>query len=253
MNKTIVEVKNLTKKFSSGKKITTAVDNISFSIKEGEIVGLLGPNGAGKTTTIRMLLSLLIPDAGIINIFGKNLLTNREEILSQLNFTFVGSHFGSRLTVAETLKFYAMLYEVKDLNKRITEVLSSLNMNKFRNKQMREISSGEISQIMICKALVNRPKLLLLDEPTASLDPDTAQRVRDHIKIICRKYLVTILYTSHNMYEVEEMCNRIIFLSRGKIIISGTPLAITQKIIRESAKEPSLKEVFIKISRGEVE
>ena len=230
----------------------TAVDNISFSIKEGEIVGLLGPNGAGKTTTIRMMLTFIVPDAGQINILGKNLFLHREEILKQVNFTFVNNTYGGRLTVYETLIFFAKLYEVADYGKIITKLLKQFEVEHLKNKKTRELSSGELSKVALCKALLNNPKILFLDEPTASLDPDMADKARKSIKDVQREYGTTILYTSHNMHEVEEMCDKIIFLHQGKIIISGTPLEITKKILHESAKEPAMREVFIKISRGDL-
>ncbi len=246
MTNTIVDVKNLTKKFKS----ITAVDNISFAINEGEIVGLLGPNGAGKTTTIRMLLTFITPDTGNINILGKDLSLHREEILKQVNFTFVNSNFGGRLTVEETLLFFAKLYEVENSRVKIKDLLAKFEIVHLKDKKTRELSSGELSRMALCKALLNNPKVLLLDEPTASLDPDIAERTRKLIKEIQAQYAITILYTSHNMHEVEELCDKIIFLHQGKIIISGTPLEITRKIIHEDATEPSLREVFIKISRG---
>ena len=247
MDEPIIEVTNLTKTF--GKFV--AVDDVSFSIRQGEIVGLLGPNGAGKTTTIRMLLTLITPDAGKISIFGKDLFTDREEILKKVNFTFVGNNFGGRLTVYEIINFFAKLYEVENAKKKIEELLSLFDLNKHKNKKTRELSSGEMSKVALCKALLNSPKILYLDEPTASLDPDMADTTRKLIKKFQIEHDMTIIYTSHNMHEVEEMCNRIIFLNYGKIIISGTPLEITKKVLQYSAKEPSLREVFIKISRGQ--
>lgn len=247
--KILVEVRNLTKNFKGAQ----AVDGISFDIHEGEIVGLLGPNGAGKTTTIRMMLSLIIPDSGEIRILGKDLSLNREEILKQVNFTFVNNTFGGRLTVKETLNFFAKLYEVNEADKIIKDLLEKFEISNLKNKKTRELSSGELSRIALCKAMINKPKILFLDEPTASLDPDIADKTRILIKDIKRQYGMTILYTSHNMHEVEEMCGRIIFLHKGKIIISGTPLEITREIIHESAKEPAMRDVFIKISRGDLD
>lgn len=246
MAENIVQVNHLTKKFGQ----FTAVNDISFSISEGEIVGLLGPNGAGKTTTIRIILTLIIPESGQINIFGKDLFLNREEILKKVNFTFVNNLMGGRLTVNEMLIFFAKLYEVSDYRVKIDELLNRFEINQFKNKKTRELSSGELSRVALCKALLNNPEILFLDEPTASLDPDMADKTRELIKEIQKQYGMTILYTSHNMHEVEEICDRIIFLHKGKIVISGTPLEITKKIIDESASEASLREVFIKISRG---
>jgi len=250
-NTAVVEVKNLTKKFGPAGAGLTAVDNISFSIKTGEIVGLLGPNGAGKTTTLRMLLTYITPDSGSIIIFGKELFSHREEILKKVNMTFVNNTFGARLSILETLNFFAKLYEVHNAEQMISSLLEKFELSEMQNKKTRELSSGELSRLALCKALINSPKILFLDEPTASLDPDMADRTRKLLKEIQGQNGMTILYTSHNMHEVEEMCDRIIFLNKGKIIITGTPLEITRKIIQESSKEPALREVFLRISRGE--
>lgn len=249
MAEKIVEVNHLTKKFGPRTDRITAVDDISFSINEGEIVGLLGPNGAGKTTTIRMMLTLITPESGEIKIFGKNLYEYREEILKRVNFTFVNSLGGGRLTVDEILIFFSKLYEVEDARGKINDLLERFGITQFKNKKTRELSSGELSRVALCKALLNSPKILYLDEPTASLDPDMAEKTRKMIMDIQKQFSMTILYTSHNMHEVEEICERIIFLQKGKIVISGTPLEITQKVIHGGAKEPSLREVFIKLSR----
>lgn len=251
MDNLVVEVKNLTKKFGPPTGGFTAVDNISFSIKEGEIVGLLGPNGAGKTTTIRIMLTFITPDAGDIYVFGKKLFQYREEILKRVNVTFVNNTFGGRLSVVEILKFFGMLYEVRDIDEKIEELLTKFGINNLRNKKIRELSSGELSRVALCKAFINSPKVLYLDEPTASLDPDMADQTRKLLLEMKEQYGLTILYTSHNMHEVEEVCDRIIFLHKGKIVAAGTPLEITQKFLKEDSKEPALREVFIRISRGE--
>ncbi len=248
MSDTVIEVKNLTKKFGS----FTAINDISFSVEEGEIIGLLGPNGAGKTTILRMLLSVIIPDSGEIILLGKNLFSQREEILKYVNFTFINNFSGGRLSVAEILKFFALLYEVKDINNKINSLLSRFEITHLKNKKTRELSSGEVARVAICKALINNPRILLLDEPTANLDPDIADRTRALIKEIKKEFQMTVIYTSHNMQEVEEMCDKIIFLNHGKIVIQGSPLEITQKIIHESAVEPSIQEVFLRISRGDL-
>lgn len=251
MDKIIVEVKNLTKRFGAPNSGFTAVNDISFSIKTGEILGLLGPNGAGKTTTIRMMLTFIIPDAGDIQVFGKELFRNREDILKKVNCTFVNNTFGGRLSVIEVLKFFGMLYEVENLDEKIEELLLKFGINNLRNKKIRELSSGELSRVALCKAFINSPKILYLDEPTASLDPDMADQTRKLLLEMKNQYGLTILYTSHNMHEVEEVCDRIIFLHKGKIVATGTPLEITQKFLKENSKEPALREVFIRISRGE--
>lgn len=245
-----ITITNLFKEFKTKDGFVTAVDHISFSVHLGETVGLLGPNGAGKTTTLRMMLGVIIPDAGDIRLLGKDLFRQREEILKVINFTFVNATFGSRLTVEEVLRFFAYLYEVPESKKKISDLLERFEISHLKNKSCRELSSGELSRVALCKALVNSPKILFLDEPTASLDPDIADKTRILIKQIQKEWKMTILYTSHNMDEVEEMCERILFMHRGKIVVSGTPLEITKKLIEQRAKEPALDEVFLKITRG---
>lgn len=215
----ILKVKNLTKKF----KNKIAVSDVNFNIEKGEIVGLLGPNGAGKSTTIEMILGLIKPTSGKVEIFGKNIETNREEILGRINYSSAYLQFMSRLTIYENLKFFGQLYRIKNLKEKIAELAKMLEITSLLKTLFFKLSSGQKTRVLLAKALINNPEFILLDEPTSSLDPDIAYKVRQILKKIHREQKITILYTSHNMAEVEEMCERIIFLQKGKIIASGTP------------------------------
>ncbi|KKR31083.1 MAG: ABC-type transport system, ATP-binding component [Candidatus Gottesmanbacteria bacterium GW2011_GWA2_41_12] len=222
----ILEVKDLTKKFDK----FTAVDNISFSVKEGEIVGLLGPNGAGKTTTIQMLLGVLSPTSGQISYFGKQLASNRGEIMQQVNFSSTYIDLPWRLSVFENLDVIARLYGIAERKERIREVLKIFGVEDLMNKKMGDLSSGQKTRIFLTKAFLNRPKVLLLDEPTASLDPDVATKVRNFLIQEREKNKTTMLFTSHNMIEVEEVCDRVIFINHGKIIAEDTPRGLARKV-----------------------
>ena len=236
----IVEVDNLTKRFED----FTAVDGISFQIRQGEIFGVLGPNGAGKTTTIQMLLGLVTPTSGSIRMFGLDLETHREQILSQVNFSSTYISMPLSLTVEENLRFVARLYGMADIKRRIDDVVKILEMEEFRNKVTRKLSSGQLTRLTLAKAILTEPKILFLDEPTASLDPDNADKIRGVLKEVRRSTGLSILYTSHNMKEMEEMSDRIIFLQRGKIVAQGT----AQEIIERFGQQ-DLEEVFLKLAR----
>jgi ABC-2 type transport system ATP-binding protein len=240
MKKSVVEIRSLTKRFNG----FTAVDNISFDIKEGEILGLLGPNGAGKTTTIHMLLGLITPTLGSIQMFGLDLAKHREAILRQVNFssTYISMPFS--LTVEENLKVIARLYELKHINRRIDDIVKKLEMEDIRHKLTRKLSSGQMSRLTLAKAIMTEPKVLFLDEPTASLDPDIVNKIKGFLKEYQRSEGLSILYTSHNMREMEEMSNRIIFLQRGKIVAEGTAPEIIQRY-----GQRDLEEVFLKLAR----
>ena len=215
----VLEVKNLTKKF--GKFV--AVDNISFSLKEGEILGLLGPNGAGKTTTIQMLLGVLTPTKGTILYFGKELNENREEILEKINFSSTYTNLPWNLTVKENLTFISYLYDIKERSDRIQNVIDNFRLKEILDQPLRELSSGQITRINLAKAFINDPSILLLDEPTASLDPEIAKFIRDFILKQRDEKKTSIVFTSHNMTEVEEVCDRILFINNGKIVANDTP------------------------------
>ncbi len=244
----IVEVEHLSKTYDG----FTAVDDISFFVRPGEIVGMLGPNGAGKTTTIQMILGLIAPSAGEIRIFSRPLSRDREAILEQVNFTSPYVSFPLRLTVMENLRVFATLYDVAEPERRIAEMLRLFNVEHLANKPIARLSSGENTRVGLCKALMNEPRLLLLDEPTAYLDPEIAWQVKQILQRIRREQGTTILYTSHNMAEVEQLCDRIIFLHRGRVLACGSPVEVTQEILKEDREEAALEEVFIRVARGQV-
>src|SRR5881409_927198 len=239
----IVQVRNLTKRFGD----FTAVDGVSFDIRQGEILGLLGPNGAGKTTTIQMLLGLITPTAGSIRMFGLDLARHRETILSQINFSSTYISMPYSLTVEENLRVVARLYGLKDVRRHIDDVVKKLEMEEFRTKLTRKLSSGQMTRLSLAKAFLTEPKVLFLDEPTGSLDPDIAAKTRALILEMRRSSGMSVLYTSHNMREMEEMSDRIVFLSRGRIIAEGTAKAIKARF-----GETDLEEVFLKLARGGV-
>ena len=236
----IIEVKNLIKKFGD----FTAVDGISFGVEEGTITGLLGPNGAGKTTTIQMLLDIISPTSGEINIFGLPMDKNRQKILSMMNFSSPYVALPGNLKVWENLNTFARLYGVKNLKSKIKELSHLFDTEAFLSKMTSQLSTGQLTRLNLTKALLNDPKLLLLDEPTSSLDPDIADRTRVLLKRIQKERGVTILYTSHNMDEVEEICDRVIFLQHGKIKDDGTPADLIKKY-----GHTDLNDVFLSIAR----
>lgn len=222
--------KNIWDKFKWNKEKFTAVNNISFEVREGEILGFLGPNGAGKSTTINMLLGLLKPTKGEINIFDLDFFNNREKILSQMNFSSAYNELPYKLTVWENLYVFGRLYEVGDLKHRIETLINVFEMEDIRDQKQGALSAGQKAKLNIAKAFVNKPKLVLLDEPTASLDPDIADKVRKYLLSTQEKFKTTILFTSHNMAEVEELCDRVIFINHGKIIDENTPEGLAKKI-----------------------
>lgn len=222
----VLRVKNLTKKFGT----FTAVNNISFDLKEGEILGLLGPNGAGKTTTIDMLLGLTTPTSGSMDFFGLPFEQNRVSILKRMNFSAAYINLPWSLTVTENLYTFARLYEVESYKKKAQDLMEEFQLIELKDKRVDELSSGQAAKLYLCKAFVNSPRLLLLDEPTAFLDPDIADIIRKIILKRVEKENMSILFTSHNMAEITEICDRVIFLSRGKIIAEDTPEELAQKI-----------------------
>ena len=240
----LVTVERLTKTYGNFK----AVDDVSFAVSQGEIAGLVGPNGAGKTTIIHVILGLISPTAGTVRIFGKGLDTEREQILQRLNFTSPYMAFPARLTVLENLTVFALLYNVRHPTVKIIELLERFGIDRLKNKPISRLSSGETTRVALCKAFLNKPELLLLDEPTAYLDPQAGLQVRDVLLDLQRTSGTTILYTSHNMSEVQRMCNRIIFLRRGRVVATGTPIELTRKILKEERTTPALDEVFIRIA-----
>lgn len=237
----IVEVRGLTKVFNG----LRAVDNISFEIYPGEIVGLLGPNGAGKTTTLQMLLGLTTPTSGEIKVFGLDLRHHRERVLQDVNFSSSYISLPYSLTVMENLTVFARLYGIRNPKERILELLRVFEIEDIKDNVVRKLSSGQITRACLAKALLNDPKVLFLDEPTASLDPDIADKTRGLLKRVKGEKGISILYTSHNMKEMEEMSDRVIFLDRGRVIAEGRPEEVLTRF-----KGESLEEVFLKIARG---
>ncbi len=226
METVVLEVKNLTKSFGKFK----AVSDLSFSIKSGEIVGLLGPNGAGKTTTIYMLLGLMTPTKGEIFYFGKEFQKNREEIMHKVNFSSTYLGFPWKMSVYNNLDILARLYNVENIRERIEQLLEMFEIQDLRNKRFGDLSAGQKTRVFLAKAFINFPKVLLLDEPTASLDPEIAVKVRELLKRERGKFKTSMLFTSHNMAEVEEVCDRVIFIDHGKIIAEDTPQAFARKV-----------------------
>ena len=237
-----IEIVNLSKKF----KDIFAVNNISFEINPNKTVGLLGPNGCGKTTSIGMMLGLIKPTSGRILIKNKNINTlDRNKLLSIMNFASPYVELPKKLSVKQNLQIYGRLYGVKDLSSRINELAEDLNLKDFLNKQTGELSSGQKNRVSLAKSLINKPEILLLDEPTASLDPDIGDYVRSYIQSYKSKNKVTILLASHNMAEVERLCDSVIMMKKGKIIDQGT----SKEIINRHGRS-NLEETFLKIARG---
>tara|TARA_B100000767_G_scaffold79902_1_gene76716 strand:- start:514 stop:1248 length:735 start_codon:yes stop_codon:yes gene_type:complete len=240
-----LEIKNLVKKFNS----TIAVNNISFEIEKNKTLGLLGPNGCGKTTSIGMMLGLITPTSGQIFINGINLEPkNRIELLRLMNFASPYVELPKKLTVKQNLEIYARLYGVKNITERITEMSEDLNLENFLNKKTGELSSGQKNRVSLAKSLINKPKLLFLDEPTASLDPDVGDFVREYLENYKKNNELTMLLASHNMKEVERLCNSIVMMKQGKIVDKGTCKNLINKHGRKN-----LEDTFLKIARSKNE
>jgi len=237
-----VEVINLRKKFNN----FLAVNNINFSINKNTTLGLLGPNGCGKTTTIGMILGLITPTSGEVLINGKNAdKSNREEILNIMNFASPYIELPKKLTVIQNLEVYGRLYGVKNLKIRIEELIEDLNLNNFLHKKTGELSSGQKNRVSLAKSLINKPEILLLDEPTASLDPDIGDFVRNYLEIYKSKNQITILLASHNMKEVERLCDSVIMMKEGNIVDRGT----CDELIKRHGRN-NLEDTFLKIARS---
>jgi len=236
----VLSVTGLSKRYGD----TIAVNDISFEVGRNEIVGLLGPNGAGKTTTINMILGVLEPTAGAIRIGNLELAQHRSQALERTNFAAVYAPLPGNLSVYHNLRIFGLIYGVKNLSERIDVLLREFDLVSFRNTKCGVLSSGEQTRVGLAKAMLNRPELLLLDEPTASLDPATAQEVRARIRELARGGSGGVLWTSHNMYEVEEVCDRVLFLSHGNILLEGDPKALPS----EHGKD-TLEELFITVAR----
>lgn len=236
----VLRVSNLRKMYGGA----PAVDDISFSVAPGEIVGLLGPNGAGKTSTINMILGVLEPTSGAVRIEGRNLAENRTAALERTNFAAVYAPLPGNLTVYQNLRFFGMIYGVARLQQRIDALLQQFDLGRFRDTKCGVLSSGEQTRVCLAKAMLNAPMLLLLDEPTASLDPSTARDIRSRIREFARAGSSGVLWTSHNMYEVQDVCDRVLFLSHGRILLEGDP-----KTLPAEHGKDTLEELFITVAR----
>ena len=240
MNKEIITINNLAKSF----KNILAVKNISFKIYKGTIIGLLGPNGCGKSTTMGMMLGLIKPSAGTVIINGQNIEYNRTKLLEKMNFISPYIELPKKLSVEENLKVYGRLYGVENLNDKISDLMEKLNLTEFRKRKTGELSSGQKNRVSLAKALINDPEILLLDEPTASLDPDVGDYVRSFIENYASTKGSTILLASHNMNEVERLCSDVMMMKNGEIIDRGKSNDLINKHGRKN-----LEEVFLKIVR----
>ena len=240
-----IKVEKLSKKFNN----TLAVDNISFIIKKNKTIGLLGPNGCGKTTSIGMMLGLIKPTSGKVMFDNQDInKIDKTKILSDVNFASPYIELPKKLTVRQNLDIYARLYGVRNINEKISEISLDLNLNNFSDKMTGQLSSGQKNRVSLAKSLINNPKVLFLDEPTASLDPDVGDFVREYIENYKAKNQVTILLASHNMSEVERLCDSIVMMKLGKIVDSGT----CQEIIKKHGRN-NLEETFLKIARSKNE
>jgi ABC-2 type transport system ATP-binding protein len=236
----ILKVSGLVKEYDSFR----AVDHVTFAVKAGQIVGLLGPNGAGKTTTINMILGILEPTAGSIEVLGRDLKEHRTDIVKQMNFAAVYAQMPGNLSVYQNLYIFGLIYEVPNLKEKIKSLLRDFELESFAHTKAGLLSSGEQSRLNLAKALINEPPLLLLDEPTSSLDPSIANFIREKIKKRVTETGTAVLWTSHNMYEIEAVCDTALFLSHGKILLAGDPLSLPA----EHGKK-DLEELFISVAR----
>ena len=242
MNEIVIKIENLKKSYNN----IEAVKNINFEINKGSIVGLLGPNGCGKTTTIGMLLGLIKPTSGKVLINGKSIdnENNRTNLLEKMNFISPYVELPKKLTVEENLKVYGKMYGVNNLQDKISDLMKKLNLLEFKKRKTGELSSGQKNRVSLAKALINDPEILLLDEPTASLDPDVGDYIRSYIENFASKKRATILLASHNMNEVERLCNEVMMMKNGIIIDKGTSKSLISKHGRKN-----LEETFLKIVR----
>jgi len=239
MTSQVLSVRNLRKQYGT----TVAVDGVSFEVNRNEIVGLLGPNGAGKTTTINMILGVLEPTSGTIVVEDLDISSKRSLALERTNFAAVYAPLPGNLTVIQNLRFFGMIYGVKDLPARIETLLEQFDLIAFRNTKCGVLSSGEQTRVSLAKALLNQPALLLLDEPTASLDPAIAREIRIKIRDYAAAGRAGVLWTSHNMYEVEDVCDRVLFLSHGRILLEGDP-----RTLPATHGNETLEELFITVA-----
>ena len=236
-----IKVENLAKKFGD----VVAVDSLSFDVRSGDIVGLLGGNGAGKTTTISMILGLLIPTSGALEVLGADMLRHRYQVLPRINFSSPYVDLPKRLTSRENLMVYAKLYGIREPAVRLADLAADLDIDTLLDRPFGELSSGQKTRVSLAKSLLNEPELLLLDEPTASLDPDTADWVRTYLKNFQQKRGATILLASHNMAEGERLCDDVLMMKQGRIVDRGSPAQLLARY-----GQANLEEVFLDIARG---
>ncbi len=241
MAEATLEVSELTKRFGD----FLAVDGLSFGIRKGEILGLLGVNGAGKTTAINMVLGLVEPTSGSVKVFGEDLARHRIKILKRANFSSSYTSLPGNLRVWQNMLVFGKLYGVRNIKEKMDELLELFEVGHLKKRVTGQLSAGESTRVNLCKSLLNEPELLMLDEPTASLDPDIADKVRKILRKVQRDRQMSVLYTSHNMRDVEEVCDRVIFMHKGKVLCEGTP----EEIVK-SFQEESLEHVFIRVARS---
>jgi ABC-2 type transport system ATP-binding protein len=237
-----IEIDNFSKQYGK----VTAVSSLSFTVPQGQIIGMLGPNGAGKTTTMGALLGALLPTSGAVRVLGTDMVRDRFRALPFMNFSSPYVELPYRLTVIENLTIYGKLYNVVGLKNRIHELAEDLNFTHLLNRRAGKLSAGQKTRIALAKALLNTPKVLLLDEPTASLDPDSADRIRSFIANYRKKSGATIVLASHNMAEVEQLCDSVLMMKSGRLVDQGTPQALVERY-----GEENLEKVFLSIAREE--
>jgi ABC-2 type transport system ATP-binding protein len=237
----VIQVEDLTKRFDD----VVAVDGISFEVPRGAVSALLGGNGAGKTTTLAMLLGLILPTSGKITVLGQDMLRHRYRVLPHMNFSSPYVDLPQRLTVAQNLTIYAYLYGIKHTKRRLAQLAEDLDIAHFMKRPYGTLSAGQKTRVALAKALLNEPRLLLLDEPTASLDPDTADRIRGYLQAYQKRTGATLFLASHNMAEVERLCTDVIMLRAGRIVDRGSPKALLSRYGRKT-----LEEVFLDIARN---
>src|SRR5512132_193031 len=236
----VIQVERLTKSFAD----VVAVDHLSFEVRRGEIFGLLGPNGAGKTTTIQLLLGLTTPSSGTARVLGWDVTRQRRRVLQRVNFSSAYIALPSNLTVRQNLKVFARLYGIRKAEERVAELLELFEIPGIADRTTGALSSGQLTRVNLCKAFLNEPEVLFLDEPTASLDQDIEEKVRTVLRRLQRERGVTIVYTSHNMREVEVLCDRVLFIARGRSVAEGPPREVIER-----ANGASLEDIFIAIAR----
>jgi ABC-2 type transport system ATP-binding protein len=241
MAEAVVTIEHLAKHFGPA----VAIEDLSLTVASGEILGLLGANGAGKTTAIHILLGIVKRTSGTLRIFGLDPERHREKVLQQCNFCSAYAALPGNLKVSENLRVFAHLYRVPNANKKIAELLDRFEIGHLRDRITGQLSAGESTRVNICKAFLNAPRLLLLDEPTASLDPDIADKTRSMLRALRDEHGMTMIYTSHNMRDVEVLCDRVVFMRAGRTLADGTPTQLVQRF-----GEKSLEDVFIHVARG---